>query len=208
MNNNEIHPTAIVSPRAILGMGNYIGPYCIIGGGVDIGNNNVFTSHVSVGAPAQHRSYDQQHCTNDVNIGNNNTFREFVTINGGTTGPTRVGSDCFIMSCAHISHDSVIQDKVTMANCALIGGHVIVMEGATLSLGCQVHQYQVIGAYSMLGMGTVVPKHAIIRPGKKYAGNPVHDMYSVNQIAIDRNNLTADDFERFCNEFKQLLEKK
>ena len=201
---NEIHPTAIVSPYASLGFNNYIGPFCVIGSGVTIGSDNIFTSHVSVGAPPQHRSMPQRapYPVPMVSIGSRNTFREFVTIHGGIIGDvTKVGNSCFIMACAHIPHDAIIEDHVTICNNTVLGGHTTVLEGATLGLGCQVHQYQVIGAYAMLGMGTVVPKGMDILPGRKYAGNPAKDI-GINSIGLQRNNVSGDDLIEFGRRFQ------
>jgi len=189
---NFIHPTAIVETKNI-GTGNYIGPFCYIGPGVTVGNRNTFTSHVSVGHPAQHRATPQntfwKESTQFVTIVDKNVFREFVTIHGGTEGnTTSVGCENFIMACAHIPHDATIEDFVTMSNGALIGGHTYVMSGATLSLGCEVHQRHVIGAYSIIGMGAVVPKGVPILPGRKYVGNPAKEI-GVNSIGLERGGI-------------------
>ncbi len=186
---NDIHPTAIIDPAAQLGFGNKIGPYCVIGPSVSIGHGNIFTSHVSIGQAAQHRTHGH---LGTVRIGNNNTFREFVTVNTGTVRETEVGNNCYIMACAHIPHDAIIEDGVTMANCALLAGHTHVMRGATLSLGCIVHQYQVIGSYSILGMGAVVTKDCKILPGGKYVGSPAR-YTGRNIIGLQRAGI-HDDF--------------
>lgn len=185
---NEIHPTAIIDPQTIMGSGNKIGPYCVIAAGVNLGSNNVLTSHVSIGQPAQHRSAKLQ---NLVTIGNGNTFREFSTVHAGTVRRTVVGDNCYIMSCAHVAHDCVLESDVTLANCALLAGHCYIMKGATLSLGCQVHQYQVIGSYTMIGMGAVVTKSVLAVPGYKYAGNPAEGI-GVNTVAIERAGLCVE----------------
>lgn len=190
---NDIHPTAIIDPAAQIGFDNKIGPYCVIGPNVSIGHGNTFTSHVSIGQTAQHRTHGH---LGAVRIGNNNTFREFVTVNAGTVRETEVGNNCYIMACAHIPHDAIIEDDVTMANCALLAGHTHVMRGATLSLGCIVHQYQVIGSYSILGMAAVVTKDCKILPGGKYVGSPARFMgkntVGMQRAGIDEESLDAE----------------
>jgi UDP-N-acetylglucosamine acyltransferase len=182
---NRIHRTAIIDPDAKIGNGNTIGPFCVIGPDVVIGNNNVFTSHVSIGAPAQHRSLSSNH-NGLVKIGNGNTFREFVTVHRSSPGGfTEIADRCYFMACAHVSHDSVVEDDVTMCNNVLLGGHSRVMRGATLGLGAAIHQYQTIGSYAMIGAGTIVPKRADILPGEKYAGNPARHL-GINKIGVDK----------------------
>lgn len=184
-----IHPTAIIDPSAKLGAGNYVGPFCVIGPDVEIGDGNRFEAYVSIGLPGQHRTAVDR---GGVVIGNNNVFREWSTVHAATQllRPTVVADNGYFMANAHIAHDCLIEDGVTMCNNATLGGHTTVMRGATLGFGATVHQYQVIGAYSMLGMGTIVPKHAEILPGEMYAGNPAKHI-GPNTVGLERNGVTA-----------------
>lgn len=52
-----IHPTAVVDPSAVIGPNNYIGPFCVIGPGVVVGMGNRFESHCVIGAPPEHRDH-------------------------------------------------------------------------------------------------------------------------------------------------------
>lgn len=169
---NVIHETAEVHSSAKLGNDNVIGPYVYIGPRVTIGDGNSFSPHASIGTPGQYRGKDSK---GGVVIGNNNVFRENVTVHEGMDKDhsTVIGDDGYFMANAHIAHDCVIEDGVTMCNNATLGGDTHVMKHATLGLGATVHQGQTIGAYSMLGMGSIVPKNANIEPGEKYAGAPI-----------------------------------
>ncbi len=44
----EIHPTAVVSPRAELAEGVKVGPYCVLHDRVKIGRDTVLASHVVI----------------------------------------------------------------------------------------------------------------------------------------------------------------
>ena len=97
----EIHPSAVVSPKAEIGAGVKIGPYSVIGDQTIIGQNTVIGPHVvidnwtqigegcnifqftSIGAAPQDLKYQGEESW--VIIGNNNTIRESVTINRRTT---------------------------------------------------------------------------------------------------------------------------
>jgi UDP-N-acetylglucosamine acyltransferase len=193
---NCIAESAIVHPSTKIGSGNYIGPFCVIHAGVQIGSGNVFMSHVSVGAPAEHKSFAQSPYAYSEEIktviGDNNTFREFMTIHTGTERETFIGNKCFAMARSHISHDNILEDNVTLCTAAQLGGHTYVMKGATIGLGSQIHQYQVIGSYAMLGMGAIVPPKASIYPGRKFVGNPVRDI-GVNKIGLERAGYTVEE---------------
>lgn len=157
---NSIHPTALIGPNVRLGRGNYIGPYCVFRGKVEIGDNNRFVSHVSIGSPPEHRGFtftpESFEETGSITIGSHNTFFEFVAVNHPSKTLTSIGSHCFIQAQVYIPHDGIIEDSVTIANGCAIGGHCVVMQGANLGFCVSVHQFTTIGPYCMVGMGSVV----------------------------------------------------
>lgn len=181
---NYVHQTAIVDELVTMGTGNYIGPYCFIGPGVVLGNGNRIQGYASIGTPAEHRNYFTQN-DGQVIIGSRNTIREFTTINRPTLGVTRMGDDCVMLRGSHLSHDSILEDRVNVSCNVLIGGESYIYEGANLGLGCILHQYQVVGAYAMLGMGAVFPKGVDIEPGGIYVGNPAK-WIKFNKVGLDR----------------------
>ena len=95
-----IHPTAIVSEKAKIGLGSQIGPYCVIDGEVTLGSDSILVSHVvlsgrttigtgakiypfaSIGHQPQDLKYSGEPSTLD--IGDHCTIREGVTMNPGT----------------------------------------------------------------------------------------------------------------------------
>ena len=186
---NQIHETCVISPLAIIGDGNSFGPFCIVNEGVEIGDNNEFIGHVCIGTLGQFRGVKS---AGGVKIGNGNTFHEFSQVHQAMKKGdfTRVGNDGYFMKGAHIAHDCVIEDKVTMCNDATLGGDTVVMIGATLGFLAVVHQKQVIGSYSMLGMGAIVPKSKDIEPGRKYAGNPAA-FIGENDLGLLRHGITT-----------------
>src|SRR4051812_7333114 len=105
-----IHPTAIVHPKARLGHGVSVGPYCVIGADAVLGERVRLSSHVvidgrttigadtvvfpfaSLGQVPQDLKYKGEPAT--LEIGARNRIRENVTMNIGTAGGgmvTRVG---------------------------------------------------------------------------------------------------------------------
>jgi UDP-N-acetylglucosamine acyltransferase len=205
--NNQIHPTAIIGKNVKLGQNNIIGPYCIIYNNTIIGNNNLFQSSVIVGSPAEHRDY--LHNTNNkfgVIIGNNNVFREFVTINSGTNRETQIGNNVTMLRCSHLGHDVIVEDKVTLSCNVLIGGESYIMEGVNCGLGAVIHQYSVLGAYSMIGMNSTVTKTSKIDPGNIYIGNPAVFL-KINKIGLERNNINNEELSIMMNDYLILKNK-
>ena len=184
---NDIHPTAIIGDNVVLGSDNYIGPYCYFTGDVEVGNNNRFEAYCSIGSRAEHtKHWDKEGRTL---IGSDCVFREFITIHGGTKGLlTFIDDNVIMLNKAYVAHDCVIEDGVTLSCGVKIGGHVHVMRDSNLGMGAVIHQYQVIGSWSMMGMGTIVPKKAKIYPGQTWVGNPVYrlktNMYAANKFNV------------------------
>jgi len=205
LKNNYIHPTAIIDSGVSIGENNYIGPYCYITGNTQIGDNNRFEAYCSIGTPPEHRDYFKESLFSVI-IGNNCTIREFVTINSGTIRNTVLHNNITMLRNSHIGHDSIIENKVNLSCNVLIGGHSYIMEGANLGLGSMCHQFSVIGAYSMIGMGGIVVKSSEIHPGEIYVGNPVKFLKE-NRIGLNRNKITSEKLLELVNKYFSLSNK-
>jgi UDP-N-acetylglucosamine acyltransferase len=203
----NIHPTAIVDPKAELGKNISIGPYTIINEGVRIGDNVQIGSNVLIdsgtiiernckvhhgavlGTPPQDLKFGGEKTF--LEIGENAVIREYATINRGTRhrGKVTVGSNCFIMMYAHIAHDCVIGNNVILANSVNIAGHVEVEDYAIIGGVVPVHQFTRIGTHSIIGGGFRVPKD--VPPYILAGGYPLRYM-GLNIIGLKRRNFSAD----------------
>ena len=164
----DIHPTAIIEPGVRIAPGVTIGPWSFVGAGVEVESGTVIHSHVvlkgptkigrnnqifqfaSVGESCQDLKYKGE--PTRLEIGDNNVIREGCTIHRGTTqdqGVTRIGSHNLLMAYVHVAHDCVIGDNIIMANNATLAGHVRVGNGVILGGFSTVHQFCVIGDFSM-----------------------------------------------------------
>src|SRR3954451_2269722 len=147
-----IHATAIVDPSAVIDASADIGPYCILGAEVHIGartrlmaNNyvegptwigedNIFFPYSTAGVASQDLKYKGERA--ETRIGDRNRIREFVTIHRGTQGGgllTSIGSDCLIMTYAHVAHDVRIGNDVILGNSVGVAGHVVIDDWVDVS---------------------------------------------------------------------------
>jgi UDP-N-acetylglucosamine acyltransferase len=165
----SVHPTAIVSPRAVLGKDVVVGPWAIVEDDVVIGDGTEIRAHAVVkrfttlgaanrvhegavlGGEPQDLSF--RDLETRLLIGDRNVIREGVTIHRSTKagGATVVGSDCFLMAYVHLAHDNRIGDRVIMANNVMLAGHVEVGERAFVGGGAGVHQFCRVGRLAMVG---------------------------------------------------------
>ena len=200
---NDIHPTAIIGDEVELGEDNYIGPFCYLTGYLTVGDNNRFESHCAVGTRPEHTQH--WHKDGRIIIGDDGTFREHVSIHAATAdGLTRIGNGVIILNKAYVAHDCIIEDGVTLSCGVKIGGNVHVMKDSNLGMGAAIHQYQVIGSWSMIGMGCIVPKKAIIPPGQTWVGNPVKRL-KTNMYALDKFNVDEYDLIEETARYTQLV---
>lgn len=221
----SIHPTAIVDPNAKVPASCNVGPYCVIGAEVELGEGCHLVSHVviegptrigadngffpfaAIGMAPQDISYKGE--PTRLEIGDHNEIRECVTINRGTVkggGVTRIGSHILIMAYAHIGHDSSIGDHAMLVNGATLAGHVTVEEWAVVGALCPVHQYVRIGAHAYVGGGTTITQDVL--PFSVTSASRDTHAYSLNKVGLERRGFSQERIHKIRHAFKVLLASK
>ena len=147
-----INGVARIGERVKIGVGT------LVTGDVRIGDDTTIFNHSSIGTQAQQPAFPDP--IGYVEIGRRCIIREYVSVHRPTTdGLTSIGDDCYIMANCHIAHDCRIGNGVKMANVATMGGHTHIGDHAYLGLHCVIHQRLQIGAYTMIGMNSIVIRH-------------------------------------------------
>lgn len=94
-------------------------------------------------------------------MGDNNVIREGCTIHRGTaqdSSVTRIGCNNLLMAYVHVAHDCIVGNNIILANNATLAGHVRIGDGVILGGFTTVHQFCVIGDYSMSAAHTAIFK--------------------------------------------------
>jgi len=196
---NFIHPTSIVEDSVSIGFGNYIGPFCYITGNTVIGNNNRFEAYCSIGTSPEHTNTFFK-TDGRVMIGDDNIFREFITVHSGATITTLIGNKNKLLRGSHVGHDSILEDNITLSCNVLIGGYSYVMQGVNFGLGSMCHQFSKVGAYSMIGMGSVITKQSKILPGGVYVGSPVR-LLKHNDYGLKKHSISETELEELTHKY-------
>ena len=202
----DIHPSAVISPKAKLADDVRIGPYAVIGdhiciesgteigaqvvieGWTQIGKDNKIGPLVTIGTPPQDIGYRGEDTR--VVIGQGNIIREFTTIHRATTKEDRItslGDHNYLMAYSHVAHDCRLGSHIIMNNAATLGGHVRVEDYATVGALSAVHQFVRIGAYAFIGGKTAVPQD--IPPYMLVSGERAR-LYGVNQKGLRRQGFS------------------
>ena len=204
-----IHPTAMIDPQARIASSAEIGPYCIIGAEVEIGErtrlmanvyaegptrigeDNIFYPFSTVGVASQDLKYRGERA--ETIIGNRNRIREFVTIHRGTEGGgriTRIGDDNLIMAYSHIAHDVQIGSRCVLANGATCGGHVVIGDWAVIGAFTGLHQFCRVGRHAIVGGYSVITQD--VMPFSNTTTPRESKSYGANKIGLERRGFSAE----------------
>jgi UDP-N-acetylglucosamine acyltransferase len=221
----SIHPSAIIDPKSKIHSSCKIGPYCVIGAEVEMGEGCHLVSHVaiegptkigadngifpfvSIGMAPQDITYAGE--PTRLEIGDHNEIREFVTINRGTVkggGCTRVGDYNLIMAYAHIAHDCQVGSHIIMANASTLGGHVAVGDWANLGAFSPVHHFARVGAHSIIGGGSIITRDVL--PFSKTSAERGAKAYGLNAVGLERRGFSKERIKKLHHAYKVLLASK
>jgi UDP-N-acetylglucosamine acyltransferase len=204
----SIHPTSVVEAGAELGEGVTIGPFCMVGADVRLGDGCELISHAvvagrtmigprakifpfaSIGHQPQDLKFHGEPST--LTIGADCTIREGVTINPGTEGggmATTVGDRCVFLANSHVAHDCKVGDNVIFSNNVMLAGHCSVGNFAILGGGAAVHQYCRVGAHAFIGGLSGVENDVI--PYGIALGNRAH-LAGLNIVGLKRRGFSRE----------------
>lgn len=223
MSDVQIHPTAIVDLTAELGAGTIVGPYCVIGQNVVLGQDcwlqhhvtlcgpmragarNKFYAYCSIGQQTQDLKYAGE--PTYLEIGDENTFREFVTVNRSTTGEgkTRIGSRGNFLAYSHIGHDCQVGNEVVFSNNGTLAGHVDIGDNAVMGGLTAVHQFCRIGRFAITGGCSKIVQD--VPPFMIADGNPA-EIRGVNLVGLERKNYPPDHVKSIKEAFRLIYRSK
>ncbi len=216
----EIHPQALVHPKASLDDNVKVGAYTIIGENVKIGASTCIDSFAQVlghtrigkgchifsyaviGSPPQDLKYKGK--VSYLNIGDNNIIREFVTVNPGTEegSSTVIGNNNLIMAYSHIAHNCKLGNNNIFANVATLAGFVEVGDRVVIGGLAAVHQFCRIGSFSILGGCSKVVQD--VPPYSMCDGHP-SKVKGVNLVGLKRAGFSKEKIEILRKAFKILF---
>lgn len=196
---------SVVDPRARVADDVVIGPLCVIGPHVTLENGVVLDSHIRIeghttlgrgvhvhagavlGGPPQDLKF--KGVKSHLVIGERTVIRECVTANVATDEgeSTRIGAHCLVMAYAHVAHNTIVGDRVILANGVQLAGYVTIEDYAIVGGLVPVHQFVRVGAHSMIGGGCRVPQDVL--PYTRAAGQPLKPI-GLNLIGLQRRGFS------------------
>ncbi len=202
----EIHATAVVEPGATIGEGVKIGPFCVVGEHVSLGDGVELISHAvvegrttvgartrifpfaSIGHQPQDLKFKGEPST--LSIGSDCLIREGVTMNPGTEGggmETTVGDHCAFLANSHVGHDCRVGNDVIFSNNVMLAGHCTVGDFAIIGGGAAVIQFARVGPHAFVG-GMSGLEHDLIPYGMAL-GNRAY-LSGLNIIGLQRRGFS------------------
>ena len=201
-----IHPTAIVSPKASLGEGVKIGPYCIIEDDVEIGADTELLSfvhvmnHVRIGSECrlwpnvtlggEPQDFAFRGERSFVRVGDRVVLRENATVHraSGEDAETVVGDGVYMMEGSHAGHNVSIGSDCVIANKVGLSGYSDVGEGTVMGGMAGTHQFVRIGCLCMIGGLSKVVKD--VPPFTMADGAPAR-LFGLNTVGLRRRKIDA-----------------
>jgi UDP-N-acetylglucosamine acyltransferase len=183
----EIGAFAIVEADTVLGPGCRLAAHAVVRSGGALGSAVLVDSFAVVGGLPQMRSPVAN--PGRVVVGDRCVLREGVTIHRPTKaeGVTRLGNDCYLMANSHVAHDSNVGDFVTLANNAMLAGHVTVGAHSFVGGGAGIHQFVRVGPIAMIAGNAAisydVPPFAIAADR--------NDVCGLNLVGLRRQGMDA-----------------
>ncbi|MBI3638115.1 MAG: acyl-ACP--UDP-N-acetylglucosamine O-acyltransferase [Candidatus Rokubacteria bacterium] len=216
----DIHPTAVVDPKARLGAGvrigahSVVGPEVELGDGVELGHHAILEGRVllgprvkvghgtALGGDPQDLKF-KSGTPSGVRVGAGTVFREYVTVHRASHADafTEIGAGCFLMTQCHVGHDCRVGDGVILVNGVQISGHCEIGERATLGGLVGVVQFCRVGTYAYIGGCAKITRD--IPPFVIADGYPAR-AYGVNVVGLRRAGMTPAD-RRALQEAYRLL---
>jgi len=195
LNTSFIHPTASISPQAIIGEKVHVAAYAVIEGNVTIGHNSsigagsvlksntVIGQHVVIGANnvlgGDGFGYVKNEATKEYELFphlgglviedhvhiGNNTC-----IDRGSLKDTIIHQGVKIDNLVHIAHNVTIGKNSLIIACSMIAGSVVIGENCWVAPSSSVRNGIYIGDNTTIGLGSVVTKS--VGADETVAGNP------------------------------------
>ncbi len=213
-----ISPSAIIHPKAQLGVNVRVGPGaiieegCVIGdnceirahavitGNTTLGNNNQIGYGAIIGSEPQDLSY--KGAPTQVIIGNDNVLREYVTVHRGTKEGTAtvIGDHNFLMTGVHVAHNCRVGNHVILVNNVLLAGYVEVQDRAFLGGGSVVHQFNRIGELAIMRGLTRTSKD--IPP--YFMAVDINIVNGINRVGLKRAGYSPEARRHITNAYKTI----
>ncbi|MCA9587589.1 MAG: acyl-ACP--UDP-N-acetylglucosamine O-acyltransferase [Myxococcales bacterium] len=215
-----VHPTALVHEDARLDDGVRVGPYCVVGPRVRIGQGTVLESHVVLEGQTTLGARNRVHpfavlgadpqvskrrgaFASALHVGDDNVFREHVTVNVGSgEGDTRIGDRNLFMAGCHVAHDVLVGSGCVVANGVQLAGHVVVEDGVTFGGLSAVAQRLTVGVGAFVAGGAMcerdVPPFVIVQGDRAR-------VRALNVVGLARRGQSAESIARMKKVFRALF---
>jgi UDP-N-acetylglucosamine acyltransferase len=216
-----IHSTAIVDPSARVAQSAEIGPYSIVGAGVQIGartklmahvfmegpltvgEDNVFFPYSTIGVAPQDLKYHGER--SETRIGHRNQIREFVNIHRGTEGggmATSIGDDNLLMVQVHVAHDAHVGSHAVLSHAAVIGGHVTIGDWAVIGASSGIHQFCRVGKHAIIGGYSVITRDVL--PFSNTVTDREAKVFGENATGLKRRDFSPESIDALHKAFRLL----
>ena len=196
--NNYIQSGVKIFENTIIGDNNKIYDGTVIYPNTKIGDNNVILNNNILGEhPIEAKEDFKDKYFGGLKIGNDNFLHVNNLIFNGYYRKTKISNNNKILAEAHIGHDTIINNNVTLYPRVITGGISTLMDYSTIGMQSSIQQNSVLGKYSMIGMGNIASHNIFpyfIYFNQKYL--------RLNKVKIPNNLDINEDIKKYIEELK------
>lgn len=218
---SQIHPTAVIDPKAELGQEVQIGPYVVIGpdvtlgdrcqvgphscleGPMTVGAGTRIFKHAALGSPPQDLTYTGE--PTRLEIGEDCYFGDAANVSRGTVkggGVTRIGDRTMLMAHTHVGHDCEVGNDVMIVNNVVLAGHCAVADGSYLGGQATLHQFVRVGRLAIVQGCTALNQDC---PPFGWAGGNLAQLRGINRVGLKRAGFASETIEAIRQAIKRLF---
>ena len=197
----EVGPYSVIGPGVQIGARSRLHAHAVVLGPTVLGEGNVVSSFAVIGGESQKRASGPG--VSRLVAGTNNVFREHVTVHRGTEGgSTRIGNENLFMVGSHVAHDAAVGSSCTFANGVQLAGHARVEDFATFGGLSGVAQFVVVGQSAFVAAGAMcerrVPPFVIVQGDRAR-------VRALNVVGLRRRGVPEESLERLSEAFRTLF---
>lgn len=202
-----VGPGCVIGPGVVIGSGSELGPNVVIATGTTIGEKNRLFANCVLGCEPQFIGCVEP--DTKLVIGDNNTLRENVTINRGSPiggGETVVGNNNYLMTGAHLGHDSQVEDNVMIGNYVQISGHTRIERNVWINAMSGTHQFVTVGRF--VYAGGLAGMTADIPPFMKVSGSYPWRIRGLNAVGLQRGGVSEESIAALQEAYRLLYRRR
>ena len=204
---DSIGPGCVIGPNVTLGDGSELRANVYIAHDTIVGRNNLIYANCVLGEEPQ--IVGELETDAKLIIGDNNTFRENVIIHAGSSrgeGQTVIGNNNYLMIGSHLGHDCEMEDNGILGNYVQIAGHCKLEHNVFLNAFTALQPFVTVGRFTFTAGAS--HSYSDLPPFVRASGGYPCKVRGLNLIGLQRAGFSPDSIDQLKVAFRRLYRRR